>query len=158
MANRKGWAHLSPAYQRRLERGGITPESYQAGAGLAKHRGHKSEQAEASTAKTRRERRKLIELADQVLFLGLGQQQIAVSTHRFNMDGRDSWQAGWPRAYVDILDMYEQEGYDVTRDRLKEQAYDTNEYVQRRNREPGRDHWNARIRTIPDSMWYYHGT
>lgn len=37
---RKGWDELSPAYRQRLERGGITPAQYAAGASLSKARGH----------------------------------------------------------------------------------------------------------------------
>jgi hypothetical protein len=37
---RKAWESLSPDYQRRLSRGGITKSSYQSGASLQKARGH----------------------------------------------------------------------------------------------------------------------
>lgn len=37
---RKPWAELSPAYRRRLERSGITPESHRAGVPLFQARGH----------------------------------------------------------------------------------------------------------------------
>lgn len=37
---RKAWSDLSPAYRARLERGGVTPASHEAGAGLARARGH----------------------------------------------------------------------------------------------------------------------
>lgn len=41
---RKGWDALSPAYRRRLERGGITRSSYEGGANLQKARGKKPQQ------------------------------------------------------------------------------------------------------------------
>jgi hypothetical protein len=37
---KRNWGSLSPAYQRRLSRGGITPEAYNAGASLKSARGH----------------------------------------------------------------------------------------------------------------------
>lgn len=41
MATRKQWGDLSPAYRRRLERGGITRSDYERGASLSAARGHK---------------------------------------------------------------------------------------------------------------------
>jgi hypothetical protein len=37
---RKGWAQLSDAYRKRLERGGISKAQYEAGESLSKARGH----------------------------------------------------------------------------------------------------------------------
>lgn len=37
---RKGWESLSPAYRKRLERGGISAKDYAAGKSLSKARGH----------------------------------------------------------------------------------------------------------------------
>jgi len=39
---RKPWESLDPAYRRRLERGGITPQAYTAGESLKAARGHKT--------------------------------------------------------------------------------------------------------------------
>jgi hypothetical protein len=39
-ANRKGWSQLSPGYRSRLTKNGITKAQYDAGASLAKARGH----------------------------------------------------------------------------------------------------------------------
>lgn len=45
-SRRKGWESLSPAYRKRLQRGGITKSSYGKGASLHKARGKKSAQHE----------------------------------------------------------------------------------------------------------------
>lgn len=37
---RKGWDQLSPAYRKRLERGGVSKRDYQTGKSLSKGRGH----------------------------------------------------------------------------------------------------------------------
>ncbi|MDP9026845.1 MAG: hypothetical protein M3N46_04720 [Actinomycetota bacterium] len=42
MSDRRRWADLTPTYRRRLERAGVTPESYAAGASLQTARGHKA--------------------------------------------------------------------------------------------------------------------
>lgn len=52
---RKGWDNLSPAQQLRYARAGITPESYQQGASLAKARGHGSEEKENAIRRIRRD-------------------------------------------------------------------------------------------------------
>lgn len=39
---RKGWGSISPGYRERLERGGITEQSYESGASLSEARGHPS--------------------------------------------------------------------------------------------------------------------
>lgn len=50
-AKRKGWTQLSPKYRARLQRNGITPESYRSGASLHKARGKVSAQHENTQRK-----------------------------------------------------------------------------------------------------------
>jgi hypothetical protein len=66
---RKGWEQLSPAYRRRLEKGGINRVRYDLGMSLHKARGHKSKREES-------QRRQFWRLADKQLSRDFDREEI----------------------------------------------------------------------------------
>lgn len=125
---RKGWDQLSDAYRRRLERGGITAETYGQGASLSQARGHISPAHEADISRYRRDVTRFVDR--MVLYYGRDEEEV--------------------RELLDDLSRSEIEGLMATQ-RHAEQLYDSG------LKSMAADVYVHRNRGYPDWIYYYHG-
>lgn len=125
---RKGWDALSAGYRRRLERKGVTRESYDSGQSLNAARGHKSASYEA--AQSRRYRFEQNWVAHYSEVYGFEEEEI--------------------RAELAEHDPIETDAM-MRRQRRMEKLYHEGRLSE------AHDLWEHRDRSFPDWMNYYHG-
>ncbi len=124
---RKGWDALSPGYRGRLQRQGISKETYESGASLQKARGHTSAQKERAQSKDYRAYASVIRDANR--FYGI------------DIDDAKEQLAQFPRAEVIAAHQRQKQMYDAWANGDTQRA---------------RGMWEQRDRNLPEWMNYYH--
>ena len=125
---RKGWENLSPGYRSRLERSGISSESYAKGASLHKARGYVSREHESERSRERREINTWVK--EYAHFYGKDEEEI-----------RDA-----------LKDVSFSERLEAIRLQSEMQALYDKGYA-----EEARQRWETRNPELPEWMFYYHG-
>jgi hypothetical protein len=93
LATKRDWNGLSPAYQKRLKRNGITKRQYESGANLAKARGHAEtpehpEDVIRQPTKYQKYRGTLVRLQDEVI---LKKERLFGNRLRFNRERAEKY-------------------------------------------------------------------
>lgn len=134
---RKGWENLSPKYRQRLERNGITRQSYDAGISLKAARSHPT-----PTGVPIGEKRYefLLRLAKQLNWVNRADPTT------------------WGRTPKQAIDDELHRGTDPRwlRDRLNIRIADTKAYNGPKDPGPGRVHWLRRRQSVSIELYWYH--
>lgn len=125
---RKGWDDLSTGYRKRLERGGITQQSYDSGVSLSKARGKAGEEQLRQDLATWKDK--------QRIFYGRKPKEIDASVRGLTKDEL--------RALLKI----QAEAETLFDPRVKQSD---------RPKTKAHKVWNRRQKTVPEWMYYYHG-
>lgn len=125
---RKGWDSLSDGYRRRLERGGITEQSYGSGASLSKARGKGQEEQLRKDLADWKERQKQ--------FYGKKQGEINASVRGLTKE----------QLRAMLKTQAEAEG-----------LFDPRVENAKRPQTPAHRVWEQRDKSLPEWMFYYHG-